>query len=67
MFKLPSWSFFFFFQKIVGAFHPTRTWGPANIEDRRQVDYVPGFIVNPWENMGIRDKNENDMKLLQNV
>ena len=23
-------------------------WGPAKIEHRRQVHYVPGFVVNPW-------------------
>ena len=30
------------------ASRPTMEWGPARIEHRRQVHYVPGFVVNPW-------------------
>ena len=27
---------------------PTREWGPALVKHRRLVDYVPGFVVDPW-------------------
>ena len=27
---------------------PTEEWGPALVKHRRLVDYVPGFIVDPW-------------------
>ena len=36
------------FQKLLKASRPTVEWGPARIEHRRQVHYVPGFVVNPW-------------------
>ena len=28
---------------------PTREWGPALVKHRKLVDYVDGFVVDPWE------------------
>ncbi len=47
--------------------HPTRTWGPAKVEDRELVDYVPGFVFNPWKNRAINENAENEFKLLENT
>ena len=51
------------FQRLVAAARPTREWGPAKIPDRELVDYVPGFIVNPWQEMPF-DLHENGLNLL---
>ena len=47
--------FIFFFQRIRYLTLPTQEWGPALVKHRRLVDYVPGFIVDPW---GTGTKNE---------
>ncbi len=33
---------------MTAALRPTVDWGPAKVEHRQLVDYVPGFVVNPW-------------------
>ncbi|KAK2174759.1 hypothetical protein NP493_778g03047 [Ridgeia piscesae] len=28
---------------------PTEEWGPALVKYRKLVDYVPGFVIDPWD------------------
>ena len=36
-------------QRLRELTRPTREWGPALAKHRRLVDYVPGFVIDPWE------------------
>ncbi len=39
----------FVFQRLRNLTLPTKEWGPALVKHRRQVDYVNGFVIDPWE------------------
>ena len=47
----------------MSASRPTRDWGPAKLEHRKMVDYVPGFVVNPRTSY----LNEEDSKKLMKL
>ena len=48
---------------MLAASRPTVDWGPAKLEHRRLVDYVPGFVVNPWEPEASREEDQSVIPL----
>ncbi len=39
---------FFHSQRLRYLTLPSVEWGPALVKHRRLVDYVPGFVIDPW-------------------
>ena len=50
-----------FVQRLRNLTLPTKEWGPALVKHRRLVDYVRGFVVDPWET-GTRKLDKQGME-----
>ena len=43
------YKYILYLQRIRYLTLPTEEWGPALVKHRKLVDYVNGFIVDPWD------------------